>query len=70
MLPGAMQFTRTSYCANSIAADLVNWMTAAFEARYVATPPPARMPPMEEMLMIEPPPCSAMCRGRHRGYPP
>ena len=33
MLPGAMQFTRTSYCANSMAADLVNWMTAAFDAR-------------------------------------
>jgi hypothetical protein len=33
MFPGAMAFTRTSQCARSIAAHLVNWMTAAFDAR-------------------------------------
>ncbi len=41
-------------------------MTAALDARYVITPPPAWIPPMEVRLRIEPPPCSAMYRAASR----
>ena len=62
MCAGATQFTRMPCSARSIATHRVRWMTAAFAARYVISPPPALIPPIEVVLMIEPPPCSAMCR--------
>ncbi len=54
-----MQLTRMSYSANSIAQEAVRWLTAAFEATYPTwgrtLEPEQRAPPMEEMLMIDPP---------------
>ena len=41
-------------------------MTAALDARYVITPPPAWMPPIDDMLMIDPPPLVAICRAASR----
>ena len=61
MLPGARQLTRIAYGANSIAAHLLKNSTAAFEARYVVTPPPAWIPPIDDTLTIDPPPSVDMC---------
>ena len=62
MCPGAMQFTRMPWSARSIAADRLNATTAAFETRYTIGPAPPVSAAIDAVLMIEPPPCSAMWR--------
>lgn len=56
MPPGQMQLTRIESLANSTAAVRVRLITAAFAALYACGPAPARMPAIEAVEMIEPPP--------------
>ena len=57
-MTGAMQFTRIFMGANSTAMDLLSRLTAPFEPLYQVSPGRGRMPAVEPMFRITPPPCS------------
>ncbi len=55
-ITGLMALTRMFFGASSTAIDLVSVITAPFEPLYQVRPGRGRMPAVEAMLMMMPPP--------------
>ena len=58
--PTAIPLTRI-FGARSAAMSRVMWLSAALAVPYATKPRSRRRPIADEMLTIEPPPCSSMC---------